>query len=134
MYIIYESPLQTLADSPVLYDQNAASRDFIKQIPTVWDETIPLDGRLGKYVAVARRSGDTWYIGVMNGTGQPLHLDLNLDFAGRTPKTIRYHADGPNADRQAKDAVIATTVSANNTLSIDLARGGGYAAIITTTK
>ena len=134
MYIIYESPLQTLADSPVLYDQNAASRDFIKQIPTVWDETLPLGGRLGEYVAVARRSGDTWYIGVMNGTGQPLHLDLNLDFAGRTPKTIRYHADGPNADRQAKDAVIATTVSANNTLSIDLARGGGYAAIITTTK
>ena len=134
MYVIYDSPLQTLADSPVLYDQNPESRDFIKQIPTVWDETVPLGGRLGEYVALARRSGDKWYIGVMNGTDKPLHLDLDLSFAGDGKKTISCHADGPNAARQAKDAIVATSVSDNDTLSIDLARGGGYAAIITTTK
>ena len=134
MYVIYDSPLQTLADSPVLYDQNPESRDFIKQIPTVWDETVPLGGRLGEYVALARRSGDKWYIGVMNGTDKPLHLDLDLSFAGDGKKTISCHADGPNAARQAKDAIVTTSVSDNDTLSIDMAHGGGYAAIITTTK
>lgn len=134
MYVIYDSPLQTLADSPVLYDQNPESRDFIKQIPTVWDETVPLGGRLGEYVALARRSGDKWYIGVMNGTDKPLHLELDLSFAGDGKKTISCHADGPNAARQAKDAIVATSASDNDTLSIDMARGGGYAAIITTTK
>ena len=130
LYVVYESPLQTLADSPVHYDQNPDSRDFIKKIPTVWDETIPLAGKLGEYVAVARRSGTKWYIGAINGTDAPLHLDLDISFAVGGAKRITTHADGKNAARQAKDHIVESTTKIEPTLSIDMARNGGFAAII----
>ena len=130
LYVVYESPLQTMCDSPIHYDQNPASRDFIKQIPTVWDETVPLAGKLGDYVAVARRSGDKWYVGAINGTDAPIHLDIDISFIGNGAKQILCHADGKNAARQAKDYVALTMTTCSSVLSIDLARGGGYAAII----
>lgn len=130
MYVLFESPLQTMADSPLHYDQNPASRDFIKMMPTSWDETVPLTGRLGEYVAVARRKGDKWYIGAMNGTDKPLHLDLDLSFLGDGELIITEHADGVNAARQAKDAKVTTKPLEGRTIGIDMARGGGYAAII----
>lgn len=131
MYVVYESPLQAMADSPVHYDANPSSRDFIKMIPVVWDETIPLCGKLGEYVAVARRSGNKWYVGVMNGTDKSMHLDLDLSFMGKGKKKVLSHSDGINADRQAKDFKIEDYSMAGNVLSIDMARGGGYAAVIT---
>ena len=112
------------------YDQNPDSRDFIKEIPTVWDETIPLAGKLGEYVAVARRSGTKWYIGAINGIDAPLHLDLDISFAVGGAKRITTHADGKNAARQAKDHIVESTTKIEPTLSIDMARNGGFAAII----
>ena len=131
LYVVYESPLQAMADSPVHYDANPESRDFIKSIPEVWDETVPLCGRLGEYVAVARRNGDTWYIGALNGTDAPLHLELDLSFMGSGSKNIFSHSDGVNAGTQAKDFRTDSVVSDSPVLAIDMARGGGYAAIIT---
>lgn len=130
LYVVYESPLQTLADSPVHYDQNPDSRDFIKKIPTVWDETVPLAGKLGEYVAVARRKGAKWYIGAINGTNVPLHLNLNISFVGKSAKKITIHADGKNAARQAKDHIVKSTAITEPTLHVDMARNGGFAAII----
>ncbi|MCM1291954.1 MAG: glycoside hydrolase family 97 protein [Bacteroides sp.] len=131
LYILFESPLQTMADSPVHYDLNPQSRDFIKQIPTVWDETVPLAGKLGEYVAVARKYGDKWYVGAINGTNEPLHIEVNIDFI-KGVKNIEYHIDGINSDRQAKDFKQGNYTEAGDILSIEMARGGGYAAIITT--
>lgn len=131
LYVVYESPLQAMADSPVHYDANPESRDFIKSIPVVWDETVPLCGRLGEYVAVARRNGDTWYVGALNGTDAPLHLELDLSFMGSGSKKIFSHSDGVNAGTQAKDFRTDSVVTDSPMLAIDMARGGGYAAIIT---
>lgn len=131
LYVVYESPLQAMADSPVHYDANPESRDFIKSIPEVWDETVPLCGRLGEYVAVARRNGDTWYVGALNGTDAPLHLELDLSFMGSGSKKIFSHSDGVNAVTQAKDFRTDSVVTDSPVLAIDMARGGGYAAIIT---
>ncbi|MDR0507785.1 MAG: glycoside hydrolase family 97 catalytic domain-containing protein [Dysgonamonadaceae bacterium] len=128
MYIVYESPLQMLSDSPSKYDANPESFEFIKQIPTVWDETVPLAGEIGKYIVVARRSGNTWYIGAMNGeTSREVEVDLS--FLGDGKKRVKSHIDGINADYQAKDYAIGE-ISVSRKLKIKMARGGGYAGIV----
>ena len=130
MYVVYESPLQMVSDSPTKYDENPRSFDFIKRTPVVWDETVGLGGAPGEYAAVARRSGDVWYIGVMNNS-EPRSLEIPLDFLGDGSWTMEYHADGPNAGRQAKDFVTGSIkVTGADSLEVDMARGGGYMAII----
>lgn len=131
MYVLYDSPLQMMCDSPNNYEQNPVSRDFIAVIPTTWDETVPLEGKLGEYVAVARRHGDKWYIGAMNGTDAPVDLNLDLSFIGPEYKNITYHADGPNSDLQAKDAVVRNVKFDSRMLPVKMVRNGGYAAVIT---
>jgi alpha-glucosidase len=128
MYIVYESPLQMLSDSPSKYDENPESFEFIKQIPTIWDEIIPLAGKIGEYIVIARRSGNTWYIGAMNGE-TPREVEIDLSFLDENYKWIKAHADGVNATHQAKDYVVLET-SVSRKLIIRMARGGGYAASI----
>ena len=67
--------------------------DFLRQIPTSWDETRFIDGYPTRYVVIARRTGNQWYIGGLNGTDQPITLTLQLPmFAG---KTVQYYMDEP---------------------------------------
>lgn len=130
MYIVYESPLQMVSDSPTKYDKNPKSFDFIKEIPTVWDETIPLDGEIGEYIVVARRSGNTWYIGAMNGL-KPRAIEVDLSFIGEGKRILKAHADGVNSFKQAKDfRTINESVQTDQKLKIEMTKGGGYAAII----
>lgn len=134
MYVVYESPLQMLSDSPPKYDENAESFGFIRQIPPVWDETVPLAGETGEYVAVARRKGNTWYIGALNGA-QPRETEADVSFIPGKALRVTAHEDGPNAARQAKDFRITQTRLANDKkLRIKMCRGGGYAAIIVSGK
>ncbi|MFB6272699.1 MAG: glycoside hydrolase family 97 catalytic domain-containing protein, partial [Salinibacter sp.] len=63
MYVVYESPMQMLADSPSHYRRAPQSMDFLAAVPTTWHETHALRARIGDYVAVARRHGDEWYLG-----------------------------------------------------------------------
>lgn len=130
MYVVYESPLQMVSDSPSKYDENPESFEFIKATPTVWDETIGLCGEPGEYVAMARRSGDKWFVGVMNGS-EPRYIEIPLGFLGDGDWTVSYHADGVNAASQAKDFSVGTSdVCKDDVLKVDMARGGGYMAII----
>lgn len=130
MYVVYESPLQMMADSPAKYDENPASLNFIKEIPTVWDETIPLEGEVGEYIAIARRHNDIWYIGVLNGS-TPRELELDLSFMGKGKKCVSFHEDGINADSQAKDVRVGyCTLQENDKLLISMTRGGGYLGIV----
>lgn len=130
MYVMYDSPMQMVSESTTLLDQNPVSRDFIMDIPTVWDETVPLESKFGRYAAVARRYGDKWYVAAMNGTDEPVEITVNLDFIPASYTKIRYHADGVNSDRQAKDFTSRTGNFHPGQLTIKMARGGGYAAII----
>jgi alpha-glucosidase len=130
MYIIYESPLQMLSDSPTKYEENTRSFDFIKRIPATWDETIPIDGRIGEYLVVARRSGETWYVGGLNGD-KPRELEIKLPPISGNPKTLEIHADGINAFKEGKDFMIYNaTAEKEGTITIKMASGGGFAAII----
>ena len=128
MYAIYESPLQMLSDSPSNYMREPETIDFIAGFPTTWDETRPLDGKIGEYVVVARRSGKTWYVGAMsNWTAHDLQVDLSFLPAGVWKMTA--FEDGPNADKQAIDyRKVSEQVTGKTGLSVHLAPGGGWVA------
>lgn len=128
MYIIFEAPLQMLADSPSHYMQNQECTDFIAAVPTTWDETRPLAGEMGEYVAIARRKGTQWFIAAMNNW-EPRTLTLKLDFL-TAPATIDCFNDGVNADHEATDyAHSKRTVNPGETITVTLAPGGGWAAM-----
>lgn len=130
MYVVYESPLQMVSDSPSKYDENPESFNFIKNTPSVWDETLPIAGEIGEYIVVARRKGDIWYLGAMNGTS-PREVEVDLSFIGKGRKHIKLHEDGPNAHQQAKDFVVSETVlKDSNKLKLRMTRGGGFMGII----
>ena len=83
LYIVLESPLNMLCDSPSNYMREEESTSFIAQIPTVWDETIILDGKMGEYIITARRKGNTWYVGGLNNwTARDVEVDLSFLLAG----------------------------------------------------
>ena len=129
MYVIYEAPLQMLADSPSHYMRNQECTDFIAAIPTTFDETVPICGEMGEYVAVARRKGSVWYVAAMNDW-KPVTLTIDLSMFLDSPMNMDSFSDGINADREATDYKhIVRKVSNTDTLTVDLAPGGGWAAI-----
>jgi alpha-glucosidase len=135
MYVVYESPLQMLADSPTNYLREPETMEFLRTVPTVWDETRVLDGRIGDYVVVARRKGQDWYIGAMTDW-TPRELDVDLSFLPENGSShhswvMGAFADGADADRVPAHYVRSTRgVSKTTRLRIKLAPGGGWAAHI----
>ncbi len=140
MYTIFDAPLQMLADSPTKYMQNQECTDFIAQIPTVYDQVVPLDGKLGEYVVVAKRKGARWYIAAMNNwQARDLTVDLSLliKMNEKTNKLEKLNgranifADGINADREATDYKhTQQQINSDDKLQIHLAPGGGWTAIV----
>ena len=130
MYVMYEAPLQMLADSPSKYMKEQECTDFIAAIPTTFDETVALDGELGRYAMVARRKGSTWYVGALTDWTER-NVQLDLSFLGSGVYRVVIFADGTNAAKEATDYRRSeNSVTANDKLSIHLAPGGGWAAII----
>lgn len=129
MYVVYESPLQMLADSPTHYQREPTVMDFLADVPTVWHETHALRARISDYLAVARRRGNEWYLGAMSdGESRTLEVELSFLEADRTYRLTTWR-DGPNADRYAEDfQKRSRTVSAGDPLTIEMAPGGGFAA------
>ncbi len=130
MYVIFDAPLQMLADNPTIYEKEKESLDFITSVPTTWDETIPLNGKVGEYVAVARRKGDKYYVGAMTNW-EPRDISLDFSFLPEGNFHITYFQDGINAERNGIDyKKIDTTITKNDKITIHLAPGGGWAARI----
>ena len=127
MYVIYESPFNMLCDAPQNYEQEKECTEFIAKIPTVWDETIALDGEVGEYIVLARRNADKWYVGGLAGQ-QAKSVYISLDFLGEGDWQMELFQDGVNVSRYAEDykKVIA---AAGQTLEVNMAQGGGFAAI-----
>jgi alpha-glucosidase len=131
MYIVYDSPLVMLADNPTQYKREQESVDFITSIPTTFDETFPLDGAVGEFVAIARRKGDSWYVGAMtNWDPRNIHVDFSFLPAGTYRADI--FMDGINAERDGTDYKrIIRSISSDDRLDISLSAGGGWAARLT---
>jgi len=126
MYVVYDAPLQMLCDNPSNYLKEPEYTQFIAQIPTTWDTTIALQGKAGEYVAIARKKGDTWYIGAMTNW-DARKLDLDLSFLGSGNFQLEAVQDGINADQHAADYQFhKQTVTSADKLTIQMSEGGGW--------
>ncbi|MDR2954173.1 MAG: glycoside hydrolase family 97 protein [Prevotella sp.] len=125
-YIIFESPLNMLCDSPSNYMEEEECTSFIATVPTVWDNTISLDGEVAKYISIARQKGNEWYVGAMtNWDARKLTLDLS--FLGEGNYKGEVYRDGTNANRAARDyKKEIIDIPADRKLPISMASGGGY--------
>lgn len=133
LYVLCESGLQMLSDSPTMYERNQDCTRFITQVPVVWDETRVLEAEAGQYVIVAKRKGDRWFVGgITNNKEKQREFKINLAFL-KEGKTYRMTAftDGINADRQAMDyRCTSADVQKGELFTVRMARNGGFAAVI----
>ena len=145
LYIVLESPLNMLCDSPTNYDKEPDYTRFVASLPTVWDETRVLQGEVGEYIVTARRKGDTWYIGgITNWTPRDIEIDCvnalmrqcvsadadNTDTLTQSRNyTIELYSDGANAHRRGSDYNYRVVTSQRT--KVHLAPGGGFVAKIT---
>lgn len=131
MYVVYFAPLQMLADAPTAYEKEPELLQYLSQVPTTWDHTIPLEGKVGEFVSIARQKGTSWYIGSMTNW-DARKIDIMLDFLeeGKTYEALMF-IDGPNAARVGSDYVIdKKTVRKGDKITVNMAQGGGFAAKI----
>lgn len=130
LYVCFESGLQMLADSPSRYLREDECTRFIASVPTTWDETHVLKAKAGDHYVVAKRKGEKWFLGAITGS-HPQDLTIDFGFLSR-PGSITQFCDGPNAYRIAVDykKKPAASIRPTDTLSIYLARNGGWCAVI----
>lgn len=127
-YVIFESPFNMLCDSPTNYLKEDECTRFIANVPTIWDETVVLDGKVGEYIVVARKKDFRWYIGaITNWEERDLVIDLKPLNGGA--KSGHIYRDGPNANNVAKDYVSETAQVMGNKVKVHLAKGGGMVLV-----
>ncbi|MBU1100829.1 MAG: glycoside hydrolase family 97 protein [Bacteroidetes bacterium] len=130
MYVVYESPLQMLADSPTNYRKNQECTDFISLVPTVWDRTIVLDAKIGEYILIAREKDNVWYLGAMTNWSKR-SIEVKVEFLPDGNHEMLSFQDGINSDRNAEDyKKQSMNIKNDDTIKINMAEGGGWAAII----
>jgi len=128
MYTIFEAPLQMLSDNPTTYMREQESTDFIAAVPTTFDATVSLDGKVGEFVSIARKKGTTWYAGVMTNWS-PRDIIIDLSFLGEGSYKAIIFEDGVNAGRDGTDYTHKViTVTAKDKLAVKMASGGGWTA------
>lgn len=125
-YIIYESPLSMLCDNPQLYRKEQESLDFMAGIPTVWDNTIALNGKITEYITIARQKGNEWYVGAITNWDARSY-DIDLSFLGDGKYEAEVFKDGLNADRVAQDYKKEIVfIPDSRKVQIKMAPGGGF--------
>jgi alpha-glucosidase len=129
MSVVYENPMPMVCDTPSSYEGQAGF-EFLKQVPTTWDETRFLSGEAGEFVVLARRKDTTWYLGGMtNETGREIALPLHILESGEYE--VQLFVDGslspdePNAIRFEKQNIAPGT-----SFNVSMASGGGFVAVI----
>ena len=129
-FVVFEAPFQMLSDSPTAYLKEQECTDFMTKIPAAFDETVALDGKVAEYVAVARRKGDTWFVGAMtNWTPRDLTLDFSFLPGGTYEAEV--FKDGLNAGRDGTDyKKEVLKISSGAKVPVQLAGGGGWVSRI----
>lgn len=124
-YIVFESPLNMLCDSPTKYEKEPECTAFISAVPTVWDRTASLAGEIGQYIAIARQNGDDWYVGALTNWDER-KLELDLSFLGEGSYEAEVFTDGVNANRIAMDYKKETiSIAPDRKFTFKMANGGG---------
>ena len=128
-YVVFDAPLTMLCDAPSNYLKEPECLHFIASVPTVWDETVALAGKAGEYVAMARRKGDTWYVGAMTDWNAR-EMTLDLSFI-QGVSTLDIFRDGANAHRAARDYRKETLpFPEDGKITLKMAPGGGWVAVL----
>ena len=126
MFVVYESPLQTLCDSPPVYEKSEGF-DFIKAVPTIWDNTIVLDGKIGEYIVIARKNGDDWYVGAMTNW-QKRDIEISFAFLDNKNYSAEIYADARDSDKNPWNTDHSKrNINENQSIQFHLAPGGGLA-------
>lgn len=122
--VLFQNPIQNFALAPNnLTDAPQICLDFMKQVPTTWDETRFIDGYPGRYIVLARRHGNTWYIAAVNATAEPLKLKLDLPvLAGQE---VSLYSDDKKMQPQLKLQKIKT----DGSLQLTVQPQGGAAIV-----
>lgn len=114
--VLFQNPIQNFALAPNnLTDASDACIDFLKQVPTTWEETVFIDGYPGKYVVLARRHGDTWYVAALNAQKEPLKLRLSLPML-RCGEKVKVYGDDPKRNAYAAERLLKQTEGVEWTL------------------
>jgi alpha-glucosidase len=130
LYVIFESPLQMLADNPSNLMKEQECTDYIVKVPVVWDDLKVLQAKTGDYLLLARRSGKNWFVGGLTDWSAR-DMELDLSFLGEGEFVMEIFEDGINADRYASDYRHKTLeVTSGLKMNIQLAPGGGWTAKI----
>jgi alpha-glucosidase len=125
MYVCWDNPNPMVADYPTGYEGQPGF-DFIKLVPTWWDETRVLVGEVGEVLVTARRKGNAWYIGGVSAKG-PRELDLPVSFLGRGRYTAKIWKDATDSDSSPNHLVNETMqVTAKDRLKVRVALDGGF--------
>jgi alpha-glucosidase len=126
LFVVLETPLPSVADSPSAYE-NEPSFEFIKQVPTSFEETRVISGQPGEHAVIARRLGKDWYLGAITNWS-PRQVEIPLTFLGPGQFTAEIYADAPDAATAPRHVTISkSNVNANTKLKLDMATGGGCA-------
>jgi alpha-glucosidase len=130
MFVVYESPIQLFSGNPSRGLQEPEFMEMIGAIPTTWDETIVLDGKVGEYIVTARKRGNDWYVGGMTNWNTR-SSDVDFSFLDNGEYAAQFAVDGINANRYPADySISAKTISNKSKLTISMAKGGGFVLIL----
>jgi alpha-glucosidase len=130
LFVILNSPMTMLPDSPSDYYREKECTEFLTKIPVEWDETQLLNGKIAKYTVLARRSGNEWYIGAITDWNDR-DININTDFLQPGRYRLEAIEDGINANKRAEDyKKVVKEFQAGDVLNLNLASGGGWVARI----
>lgn len=129
-YVVFDSPFNMLCDNPSNYLNELECTKFIAEVPTIWDQTRSIDGRIGEYIVLARQKDGVWYVGGMTNW-EKRDVTIDLSFLGEGNFEADIFKDGVNADRAARDYKHETiAVPSSKQLKMTMMPGGGFAAKI----
>ena len=127
LFVIYDSPICCVCDHPDHY-RGQPGADFLKIVPTVWDDTLVPDGEVAKHLVMARRSGEDWFLGAMTDSNAR-EIPVKLDFLGPGNWKLRLWKDAADGNINAEHLdVEERVVTASDTLNLQLAPAGGAVA------
>lgn len=126
--VVFESGFQHFADSPLsYYSLPAPPKEFLKQVPASWDDTKLLDGYPGEKVVVARRKGDKWYIGGLNGKDEAQTIKVKFDFIDKGNYNLKIIRDGKDDTSFSSETI---KVKKDDTIIIKCLSRGGFVAVL----
>ena len=131
MYVVYDAPLQMLADNPTAYMKEQECTNLIASIPTVFNETVALESKFAEYVCIAKQYNGIWFVGGLNNWTER-EIAIDFSFLKKGKYTVEIFKDGLNAAKDATDfAVQKIEVNSNDKIKISMASGGGFVMRIT---